>query len=50
MSYRASALHRANAEFFVPVPDDPAITEPRGTIHAGPVMHLTSDLLGTVRL
>jgi hypothetical protein len=43
-------LHRANAEFFVPVPDDPAITElrvyhPRWTGHA-----FDLDLLGTVRL
>ena len=43
-------LHRANAEFFVPVPDDPAITElrvyhPRWT---GTTFDL--DLIGTVRL
>jgi hypothetical protein len=43
-------LHRANADFFVPVPDDPAITElwvyhPRWT---GTAFDL--DLLGTVRL
>jgi hypothetical protein len=41
-------LHRANAEFFVPVPDDPAITElrvyhPRWT---GNTFDL--DLIGTV--
>jgi hypothetical protein len=43
-------LHRANAEFFLPVPDDPAITElhmyhPRWTGSA-----FALDLLGTVRL
>jgi hypothetical protein len=43
-------LHRANAEFFLPVPDDPAISElrvyhPRWTGNA-----FDLDLLGTVRL
>jgi hypothetical protein len=43
-------LHRANADFFVPVPDDSAITElrvyhPRWT---GTAFDL--DLVGTVRL
>jgi hypothetical protein len=43
-------LHRANAEFFVPVPDDPAITELR-VYHprwSGDAFDL--DLLGTARL
>jgi hypothetical protein len=42
-------LHRANADFFVPVPDDPDITELRVYQPHGNGQAFRPELLGTVQ-